>query len=52
MDCKHNWKIGQTDSHNGGYMIIKFCVDCKTTEGTGFVSAEHEMNYLNSMLKT
>jgi hypothetical protein len=51
MECNHDWQTGQTNSFNdGGYMRMKFCTKCKTAEGYGFLDANHEINYLESML--
>lgn len=52
MDCNHDWQISQTDTfNNGGYMVMKFCRNCKTVEGSGFINSDHELHYLESMLE-
>jgi hypothetical protein len=35
---------------NGGYMIMKTCIDCYDTSGYGFLDKNHEQVYLNTLL--
>ena len=51
MDCNHNWLVKEVPTPNGGYMRLRFCHNCKETEGYGFVSREHEIQYLNTLLQ-
>jgi hypothetical protein len=51
MDCEHDWKSGQVNLPNQGYMLIKFCQLCKAAEGLGFIDKEHELQYLESLLE-
>ena len=53
MECTHSWIEKTTpQSPDGGYMIVKICKNCLSTEGYGFLNKNHELNYLNKLMDT
>ena len=51
MECEHVWLSKEVPTPNGGYMILRFCHNCREAEGFGFLNKEHEIAYLESLLK-
>ena len=49
MECKHVYMEKTIENSNGGYMIMKSCIDCYDTRGYGFLNKEHEDQYLNTL---
>jgi hypothetical protein len=50
MECKHVYMENTIEMDNGGYMIMKTCIDCYDTSGYGFLDKNHEQVYLNTLL--
>ena len=49
--CEHEWVYSEINQPNGGYMKMQFCAKCYDVQGSGFISREHEVAYLESLLK-
>lgn len=49
--CEHEWISSEIAMQNEGYMIMKYCIKCRDVNGSGFINKQHEIAYLESLLK-